>query len=569
MELDLTGFSNLSGLYNGINMNLNRYKIILLLLVCSWLQTAYAESILTQYTMPPLERATSTTKALLESAKVLKRAQAVSIAFTAIEDPKTYQNNLRNDIKTGLPSWNKDTPTVEFNGNKVSELNKLLNKLSGQNSVILQGQKLIVDEVLSLPSKMLLIGNNATLTAPAIKIPATVQVSANSGIIGFKIETTGLGIIVAKAQGVIMRDLSFSQTGRGIAILNKSSFIEIKQVQIDQAKQGGILIQGDVSHVWLHDSEIRNGQRADNGGAGLLISDAIAKQDIENSTLGSSLAEPIWPIQSAPHALLIENNIFSGHRTQGVYIDGGYGLVIQHNKIMHNDKEGLCLDFGAVNNIVMENVFHDNGYRARQTDDDLRDDLVLGFGRLADGSAVSKLPAISLDNAAQNLLLWNIVRDSAGDGIKIVRTGIRNLIMFNTLMDNNRGTNSRFHFFGVLLGSAGLETEIDPTNHSLDFLPPIENIVAGNLIYGAHWAGILLDREAAFNDIYDNMIRHYQHLPLESASSSFNSIVGNSWQIYSPKLSWKEQVMSLKEWLLALVIIVIIVVLLILRIKKE
>jgi len=250
-----------------------------------------------------------------------------------------------------------------------------------------------------------------------------------------------------------------------------------------------------------------------------------------------------------------------------LYIDGGYGLVIQHNQIMHNDKEGMCLDFGAVNNIVMENVFEGNGYRARQTDDDLRHDLVLGFGRLADGSAVAKLPAISLDNAAQNLLLWNIVRDSAGDGIKIVRTGIRNLIMFNTLMDNNRGTNSRFHFFGVLLGSAGLEAEIDSSNHPLDFLPAIENIVAGNLIYGAHWAGILLDREAAFNDIYDNMIRHYQHLPLESASTRFNSIVGNSWQTASP--NWLMSLLiNWKLWLLMLVIIVGLLIL-VLKLKQR
>ncbi|RKZ76714.1 MAG: hypothetical protein DRQ57_02625 [Gammaproteobacteria bacterium] len=558
-------------------MNFKRYNVIWLLIAtwCSSIQTVYAESLLQQYHMPPLERAANTdpAKILLDNARALKRAQAVSIPFTAIEDPKTYQNNLRDDIQAGLPSWAKNTPHVDFSGNKISELNKLLQSLSGQHRVSLQGQTIMADEVLLLPSEILLLGNNATLTAPTVQNPATVLIAANSGksgMIDFAIETTGLGIMIAGAQGVIMRNLRFLNSGRAIAILNNSRFIEIEQVQINQPQQGGILIQGNVSYVWLHDSDIRNGQRADNGGAGLLISDALAKKDFENSTLADSLTEPLWPIHPAPHALLIENNTFSGHRTQGLYIDGGYGLVIQHNQIMHNDKEGMCLDFGAVNNIVMENVFEGNGHRARQTDDDLRDDLVLGFGRLADGSAVAKLPAISLDNAAQNLLLWNIVRDSAGDGIKIVRTGIRNLIMFNTLMDNNQGTNSRFHFFGVLLGSAGLEAEIDSGNHPLDFLPPIENIVAGNLIYGAHWAGILLDREAAFNDIYDNMIRHYQHLPIESASSRFNSIVGNSWQTAHPK-SWKEQLMSLltnwKVWLFALVIIVAIMGLLILLLK--
>ncbi len=81
--------------------------------------------------MPPLERVANTepAKALLDNARVLKRAKAVSIAFTAIEDPKAYQNKLRNDIQAGLPSWSEKTPIVEFNGNKVSEINQLLKRI--------------------------------------------------------------------------------------------------------------------------------------------------------------------------------------------------------------------------------------------------------------------------------------------------------------------------------------------------------------------------------------------------------------------------------------------------------
>lgn len=515
-------------------------SIIFLLMwtLCGNLPSLYAESLLEHYQMPPLARVPQTdpAKAWLENARVFKRAQTVSIPFTAIEDPKTYSKDLRTNIQTSLPNWPPNTPSIDFTGNKVSELNNLLQNLSGKHRVRLQGQTIVVDEVLSLPAEILLSGNNATLTAPKPQQPATVLLTAdsnNSGLTDLTIETTGLGIQVMEAQNVIMRNLHFPNTGRGIALLNNTHFIEIERVQIENPQKGGILIQGNVSYVWLHDSHIRNGHRADNGGAGVLISDANPQTFLENSTLVGSLAEPLWPLLPAPHAILIENNTFSRHRAQGIYIEGSYGLVIQHNQIMQNDKEGICLDFGAVNNIVMENVFQGNGYRARQTDEDLRHDLVLGFGRLEDGSAVSKLPAISLDNAAQNLILWNLVRDSAGDGIKIVRTGLRNLLMFNTLLDNNRGTNNRFHFFGILLGSAGLEAEIDPTNHPLDFVPPIENIIAGNMIYGAHWAGILLDQEATFNDIYDNMVRHHQHLPLESASTRFNSIVGNSWQMVS------------------------------------
>jgi parallel beta-helix repeat protein len=215
---------------------------------------------------------------------------------------------------------------------------------------------------------------------------------------------------------------------------------------------------------------------------------------------------------------------------QGVYFDGVYGSVLRANQISDNDKEGICLDFGSANNILMENSFVNNGRRARQSDQDLGKDHVMGFGRLVDGSAVSKLPGVALDNAAQNIILWNTIHHNSGDGIKIVRTGIRNLFLSNTIVGNNQGNNSRFHFFGILLGGAELEPGIDPANHPLDFLPPLENIVAGNVIYGEHWSGILLDRGATFNDIYDNTVHHFINQAIESASKHPNSIIGNSWQ---------------------------------------
>jgi len=508
-----------------------KLKYTLVILMLGFTQTLLAESLFKQYKMPPLERVANSSpiKTLLYQSKILKRSQTVSIPLSAIDDPNIYQQQLRAEIKDSLPNWEM-TEAVVFTGNKVSELNSLLQSLTGSKKIILQGQQVTGDEALSIPEDTLILGNNATLVASTPK--PSILISANNiEIKDFAIETTGLGVQITRASGVIMNNLQFTNSGRGIAILTDSHFVEMAQIQIANPSQGGILIQGDVSHVWLHNSQIINSKRTDNGGAGVLISDAKSKKILEESTDNDSLIEPIWPLkQPAPYALLIENNIFASNQAQGIFVDGGYGLVIQHNEISNNDKEGLVLNFGSVNNIVMGNNLHNNGFRARQTDDDLRRDLAFEFGRLPDGSSVAKLPAIALDNAAQNLLLWNVIRNNAGDGIKIVRTGIRNIIMFNSIIDNNKGHNKFFHFFGVLLGSAGLEAKIDPTNHPLDFMPSIENIVAGNVIYGEHWAGIYLDLGSAFNDIYDNMVHNYRLSPLDSASTSFNSIVGNSWQ---------------------------------------
>jgi parallel beta-helix repeat protein len=468
-------------------------------------------------------------KLFLDKARVLQRVRQLSIPFTQIEDPTTYTEKLRTDIQAALPVPVTSQPTV-FTGNKGSELNQWLQSQPAPRHVILQATQLQLDEALQLSADTTLEGRNATLIAETPLTPAAVVISGNNIVVNdLTVKTPGLGMRVVDAQNVILRDLKFTNMERGISIGNNSQFIELDRIMITDSK-AGMSIQQDVSHVWLHHSVIRNSLRADNGGAGLLVSDAQPHEILEESTHAAALTEALYPPAPAPHALLIENNEFSHNIAQGIYFDGVYGSVLRANQITDNDKEGICLDFGSANNILMENNFINNGRRARQSDQDLTNDLVMNFGRLADGSAVSKLPGIALDNAAQNIVLWNVIRDNSGDGIKIVRTGIRNLFLFNTIISNNQGNNSRLHFFGILLGSAGLEVDINPANHPLDFLPPLENIVAGNSIYGEHWAAILLDHEAAFNDIYDNIAHHFTQTTLESASQRHNSIVGNSWQ---------------------------------------
>lgn len=499
----------------------------------------YLQSMFRRYHIPPLERIivkpnNTQAKKILAQARALKRAEAVSIPFAALEDPHTYQQTLRNKIQQALPDF-KAAHQHQFSGKKASELNQLLNNLGdGIHCVYLPSNAQIeIDEPVYLPANVLLDGRDSELVANHPIAPACVVMNHHYvGLINIDIKTPGLGILLQNTRHAILRNIYLPNCERGIAMIEHGEFIEFNAIHIHDPA-GGMLVQGDVSHVWLHDSHILAGKRSDNGGAGILMTDASLKPNIEQHSWGESLTEPLYPLeQPAPHALLLENNNFSGHVAQGVYIDGGYGIVVANNLIADNDKEGMCLDFGAVNNLVMENNFVSNGWRARQSDQSLRDDLIMHFGKLADGSAVSKLPAISLDNAAQNMVVWNVIREGAGDGIKIVRTGVRNFLMFNMIADNNKGESNRLHFSGILLGGAELEAGIDANDHPLDFLPSVENLVVGNIIYGPHFMGILLDKGATFNDIYDNMIRHFRRLPFAQASRGLhNSVIGNSWQL--------------------------------------
>jgi hypothetical protein len=500
-------------------------------LFCITLSTVYAEGILQHYHMPPLHRVApddTQAQAILKQARVLKRAESVAVKFAEIEDPQTATERLRTEIHKHLPQWpERQSSFAGDNGAALAEF--LAAQSETPVSVSLQAAEINLDASITVPSGVFIDGRNTLIRASG-DVPA-FNMHSQSGLKNMRIHAPGLAVKIHDQTQILLHNLTVSG-GRAVAVIGKNHGIDIHNVVMDKATQGGILIQGETRLVWLRNNRITDAQRADNGGSAIIVTDAEFKDDVEAMSSGAALAEHIWPLVPTPYALLIEENYLSDNRAQGLYIDGGYGIVARRNIVENNDKEGMCLDFGAVNNIVMENTIRANGNRARQTDEDLKHDLVLNFGRMSDGSAISKLPGISFDNAAQNIVMWNIVRDNAGDGIKMVRTGMRNFILFNSITDNNQGHNSRFHFFGILLGTALLEEELshlDLAKHPIDFLPSTENVIAGNVLYGKHYAAILLDRQTSYNDIYDNTAHHFRQAPLESASDRHNSMVGNSW----------------------------------------
>lgn len=227
----------------------------------------------------------------------------------------------------------------------------------------------------------------------------------------------------------------------------------------------------------------------------------------------------------SPHEIIFRNNQVNYNNASGIYSDGAYMCYVVNNTVDQNDKEGICLDYATIGFYLKENVFRGNGRRARQTDEDLSMDFVLEAGKMDDGSAKSKLPGVSLDDTAYNILENNIVIGNYGGGIKMVRSAIRTLIMENIVKDNNMGQNDAFHFFGIELGSAA--GDVNGANTAMSPMPDYENIICRNIITGSHYSGIFVGEECYVNDIFDNVIMEPQMFAVEAISNKFNSIVNN------------------------------------------
>jgi hypothetical protein len=184
--------------------------------------------------------------------------------------------------------------------------------------------------------------------------------------------------------------------------------------------------------------------------------------------------------------------------------------VPKGNSIQGNVKEGLCLDNGATANVVTSNVIQQNGTRWGQTDQTLRLDFV--EGRLPDGTAAAKLPGISIDNGAYNIVYANNISHNSGGGIKMVRTGLFNVLGLNVLESNNDGETIYFRFFGIELGSA----PGDAPSEELDFTPSRGNVIFSNVLRGTHSSGIYIEGGSDQNSIFDNVIKDVKIWAIES-----------------------------------------------------
>jgi len=511
-----------------------------------------------RYDLPPLQRIPREhpAHAVVEEAKSVRYARELPVHFVQISAPEDFAIYLKQHIHADIRVDNHQQHVL-FHGEKISELNRLIQQRPCDHlHIAIQSARLFADETLFLPSFVSLDGRGAILEANAIDIAILGQESTQIELSNFIIQSPQIcGVLLLNCSHGRISNLTVQGSDDYGMILRKHCrYLHIDHCQFRGNRRSGIMLHENTHHVHISHCEVTGIHHSSNWAAGIVITMLESVSDLRTQ----DAFEPnyFYPnnldfkIHAVPYRNIIECCHIHHNQSSGIYVDGGNGNILIGNHIAHNDKEGICLDFYAAANVVLYNAVFGNGYRQQQSDHDLAVDFVLEYGRLADHSAAAKLPNISLDNAAYNMILKNTIAEAAGDGIKIVRAGFRNIIGLNSISDNNRGHNSRFGFSGIFLGAAGCEVPNDSSG--LDRLPAIENMLFGNHIYGMHEFGIVYDAGSLFNDTLDNFVMKQRRQPILQLAAP-NSIVGNNFEPAPPSAQVQQQarrpLANMKKWL--------------------
>lgn len=484
------------------------------------------------YQLPPLERAPakSLEAKTLKETQVMMKAEQLKLNFALIDDYSLYTQQLEQKITQQLTVLPTTAPSHNFTGDSTQALNAFLNSIQPPAQVQITAAQLKFDETITLKTGIHLQGNHTKITGNAENFVFVGENIENFKLKGFDITAGKVGVYLKAVKNFVLEDLNLQTNQRGALLQGKSSTGLIRNNHFENNQNGGLAFIGEVKEIWVRHNQFTQTQDDSNWHAGFLMTDTFLGEEWignERDFVPFAIRTPILKgIESLAAYNLIQENLFQANRAAGLYVDGGVGNVIAHNQFIDNDKQGLCLEGGALLNIVQHNNFTGNGRRQQQSDASLQQEQVLALGKMTDGTSVAKLPAIALDNAAYNLLLENTIRHNSGDGIKLVRTAFRNILIFNEILDNNQGQNSQFAFSGINLGYTA-DTLQEEGNH--DFIPSVENIVAANTLYGAHEAGVHLEKDVTFNDVYNNLIYKFRNTAIADNSKRFNSLVDNAF----------------------------------------
>ena len=423
---------------------------------------------------------------------------------------------------------------VDFEGSLTSELNAALKANAGKR-ILVHSAVLTADETILVPDDTQLVGRGTRLTGELDRAFALKQ-ARNVVISGFTMDGGfGYGVYCVDGEGIVISDCEFTGLShKPVVFMGDGRMIVVRNNRMRGNMEGGLYFNGDAQYVLIEDNDMSDNYGTSNWMAGIVLT-AIDVQDVEDvyaafrEDLHFPAEQRLDSMLKAPHDVILRNNEVGHNNSSGIYCDGPYKVFLVENRIAYNDKEGICLDYGTVGAYVADNDIIGNGNRGRQTDEDLAMDFVLAQGRMSDGSSLSKLPGISIDNAAYNIVYSNRISMNYGSGVKMVRTGVRNIVSTNLISDNNRSPSDTFSFFGVELGAA----EADAPAENLDFEPDYENIICRNMITGHHYAGIYMAKGSFINDLFDNSIFDVTTWSIESETDEFNSCLNNVSHVQS------------------------------------
>lgn len=487
------------------------------------------QNILSRYSLPSMERMDANdSKEKMSELQVLKRIEKLGIDKNEFYTPEYNWKEIYDDsFDTVNQVMETETESV-FKGEKASDLNEFIKNHIGE-TIKIQSSDLTLDEMIKVPSNVILDGDGTIIQGDSdVKYAFLIEDSENVVIKNFSLNS-GFeeGIYVIRSKNLLIYNNEITNAKyKGICVMGTCQYINIVNNSVHHNQNGAIFFNGSISNCIIQGNSIYQNYGARNLTAGLVFS-SMELEDIY-TPYNEFKDTHLYDLLESPNNNVIKDNLIQGNHSSGFYSDGGYQNYVINNVIEDNEKEGICLDYGTFGTYVSSNTIQRNGERNRQTDEDLEADFILGLGRLEDGSSTAKLPGISLDNAAYNIVLGNNVNNNSGSGVKMVRSAYRNLIFSNQITDNNRGVNDNYHGFGVELGHA---SEPDEPVVGLDFTADYENIIARNLISGSHFSGVYIAVDDYCNDLIDNVIMDCTDFSVENYSEYFNSSVGNNTNV--------------------------------------
>ena len=485
-------------------------------------------SIMTANKLPALSRmAAEDSKKYMGNLQVLQKIEKLGIDTASFETPELNWKNVYNRVSDTMQKENTFSDKISFTGSTASQLNTLIAQ-STDAYITIESSTVRMDEPISMKSGIALDAAGVIFTGSTDDRVAQAVIAedcTNFALYNLNL-TAGCyeyGIYIIRSNTFTIENCTISNAlYKGLVMMGENKNFTIRNNAVSYNGNGAVFLNGNISNGIIAGNDVVDNYGTRNLTAGIVMTSM--EIDDYYTAYNEFKDEHLYNLLDTPHDIVLYQNNVKHNNSSGIYSDGAYQIYIVENIIYQNDKEGMCLDYGTFGAYVSNNIVKENGGRLRQSDEDLEADLVTAFGRLSDGSSPAKLPGISIDNSAYNTIVNNNVTQNYGSGVKMVRSAYRNIIMENSVSDNNKGKSDDFHFFGIEIGH---ESTPDEPVKGLDFTASYENIVCRNIVTGSNYAGVFLAVESYCNDVFDNTILGSEWYAIECHSNMFNSMPNN------------------------------------------
>lgn len=485
-------------------------------------------SIMTANKLPALSRmAAEDSKKYMGNLQVLQKIEKLGIDTASFETPELNWKNVYNRVSDTMQKENTFSDKISFTGSTASQLNTLIAQ-STDAYITIESSTVRMDEPISMKSGIALDAAGVIFTGSTDDRVAHAVIAedcTNFALYNLNL-TAGCyeyGIYIIRSNTFTIENCTISNAlYKGLVMMGENKNFTIRNNAVSYNGNGAVFLNGNISNGIIAGNDVVDNYGTRNLTAGIVMTSM--EIDDYYTAYNEFKDEHLYNLLDTPHDIVLYQNNVKHNNSSGIYSDGAYQIYIVENIIYQNDKEGMCLDYGTFGAYVSNNIVKENGGRLRQSDEDLEADFVTAFGRLSDGSSPAKLPGISIDNSAYNTIVNNNVTQNYGSGVKMVRSAYRNIIMENSVSDNNKGKSDDFHFFGIEIGH---ESTPDEPVKGLDFTASYENIVCRNIVTGSNYAGVFLAVESYCNDVFDNTILGSEWYAIECHSNMFNSMPNN------------------------------------------